>query len=82
MTRRDEIADQITTYPSEPGPSCSDQMQPYAGPLADVLARLEERIAALEDARGARIEAGSLAVDTRPGLSVQDVADLIRAAKS
>ena len=56
----------------------------YAGPVADHIARLERRIEELEqrlDSRPARIQVGSQVIDDRPGLSIQDAAELIRAAR-
>lgn len=64
----------------------NEGMNAYCGPVARHILRLEARIEELEarldsPPKAARIEAGSMAIDTRPGLSVQDVADLIRASK-
>lgn len=77
MSNKDDIAQKLCQMPSD----ARHTLLAYVGPTAEYLARLEERISELETARPMRIESGDKAIDTRPGLSVQDVTDLIRAAK-
>lgn len=88
MSASDDLIRELADMGSNAEPA-ERMWNAYAGPVADHIARLERKIDGLEQAlcdrlpaQPARVEAGPMAIDTRPGLSVPEVEALIRASRS
>ena len=84
--RQNKICDELQTFPAEQ-PTGWEGSYPNVGPVAEHLRQLEIRIERLEARtetvpKAAEIQASNTDINTRPGFSDQDIAEIIRAAKS
>ncbi len=79
---KQELSNALSTYGG-----CDDDhnhdMKALAGPVAAHIERLEARILELEKRPipKAKVQAGASSIDTRDGLSVSDVIELVRALR-
>lgn len=79
---KQELSNELSTYSGVGSSDPNQDMSALAGPVAEHIERLEARILELEKrAEPTTVNVAASGVDLGPGLSVHDIAELIRASK-